>query len=90
MAQCPDTGNQLKSDEILLPGSGEQKNLKYCKVEIFLEHREVALLSPRKICESLNFSTVHLYLRIQIFANLLGDKNATYLRSKIISTLYIS
>ena len=50
MAQCPDTGNQLKSDEILLPGSGEQKNLKYCKVEIFLEQREVAFLSPTKIC----------------------------------------
>ena len=60
MAQCPDTGNQLKSDEILLPGSGEQKNLKYCKVEIFLEQREVAFLSPSQICENLNFSTVHL------------------------------
>ena len=34
------------------------------KVEIFLEQREVALLSPRKICENLNFST-----EIQIFAN---------------------
>ena len=30
------------------------------KVEIFLEQREVAFLSPSKICENLNFSTVHL------------------------------
>ena len=37
------------------------------KVEIFLEQREVASLSPSKI--------------------LLGDKNATYLCPKIISTL---
>jgi hypothetical protein len=44
------------------------------KVEIFLEQREVAFLSPSKICENLNFST-----EIQIFA--------TYLCSKIISTL---
>ena len=28
------------------------------KVEIFLEQREVAFLSPRKICENLNFSTL--------------------------------
>ena len=27
------------------------------KVEIFLEQREVAFLSPGKICENLNFST---------------------------------
>ena len=27
------------------------------KVEIFLEQREVAFLSPSKICENLNFST---------------------------------
>jgi hypothetical protein len=40
------------------------------KVEIFLEQREVAFLSPSKICENLNFSR-----EIQI---LLGDKNATY------------
>ena len=32
------------------------------KVEIFLEQREVAFLSPSKICENLNFST-----EIQIF-----------------------
>ena len=49
------------------------------KIEIFLEQREVAFLSPSKICENLNFST-----EIQI---LLGVKNATYLCSKIISTL---
>ena len=30
------------------------------RVEIFLEQREVAFLSPRKICENLNFSTLHL------------------------------
>ena len=30
------------------------------KVKIFLEQREVALLSPSNICENLNFSTVHL------------------------------
>ena len=37
------------------------------KVEIFLEQREVAFLSPSKICENLNFST-----EIQIFANFAG------------------
>jgi hypothetical protein len=37
------------------------------KVEIFLEQREVAFLSPSKICEHLNFST-----EIQIFANFAG------------------
>ena len=31
-----------------------------CKVEIFLEQREVAFLSPSKICKNLNFSNVHL------------------------------
>ena len=46
------------------------------KVEIFLEQREVALLSPSKICENLNFST-----EIQISANY-------SLCSKIISTLF--
>ena len=30
------------------------------KVEIFLEQREVAFLSPSKICKNLNFSTVHI------------------------------
>ena len=34
------------------------------KVEIFLEQREVAFLSPSKICENLNLST-----EIQIFVN---------------------
>ena len=29
---------------------------KLLKVEIFLEEREIAFLSPRKICENLNFS----------------------------------
>ena len=37
------------------------------KVEIFLEQRKVAFLSPRKIYENLNFST-----EIQIFANFAG------------------
>ena len=50
------------------------------KVEIFLEQREVAL-SPSKICENLNFST------FKFSQILLGNKNATYLCSKIISTL---
>ena len=49
------------------------------KVEIFLEKREVAFLSTRKICDNLNFST-----EIQI---LLGDKNAISPCSKNISTL---
>ena len=53
-----------------------------CKVEICLEQREVAFLAPSKICEILNFFT-----EIQIFANFAGDKNATNLCSKIISTL---
>jgi hypothetical protein len=52
------------------------------KVEIFLEEREVTFLSPNKICENLNFST-----EIQISQILLGDKNATSLCSKIISSL---
>ena len=37
------------------------------KVEIFLEQREFAFLSPSKICENLKFST-----EIQIFANFAG------------------
>ena len=37
------------------------------KVEIFLEQREVAFLSPSKICKNLNFS-----IEIQIFANFAG------------------
>ena len=52
------------------------------KVEIFLEQREVAFLSPSKICENLNFS-----VEIQFLQILLGDKNATSLCSKNISTL---
>ena len=34
--------------------------LSLVKVEIFLEQREVAFLSPSEICENLNFSTVRL------------------------------
>ena len=51
------------------------------KVAIFLYQREVAFLSPSKICKNLNFST-----EIQI---LLGDQNATYQYSKNISTLVL-
>ena len=53
--QLPVRGHTL----ITLPQKG--------KVEIFLEQREVAFLSPSKICENLNFST-----EIQIFANFAG------------------
>ena len=49
------------------------------EVEIFLEQEEV--------CENLNFSTGHLY-KFKFSQILLGDKNATSLCSKIISTLY--
>ena len=35
-------------------------NIKSGKVEIFLEQREVVFLSPCKICENLNLSSVHL------------------------------
>ena len=56
------------------------------KLEIILEQREVAFLSPSKICENLNFSTVHLW-KFKFSQILLVDKNATYLCSKIISTL---
>ena len=38
-----------------------------CKVEKILEQREVAFLSPSKICENLNFST-----GIQIFTRFAG------------------
>ena len=58
------------------------------KVEIFLEQREVAFLSPSKICKKLNFSTVHLY-KFKFSQILLGDKNATSLCSENISTLTI-
>ena len=40
------------------------------KVEIILEQRQVAYLSPFKICENLNFSTQFKFWQIQ-----LGDKN---------------
>ena len=42
------------------------KNLLH-KVEIILEQREVAFLSPSKICENLNFSR-----EIQIFEKFAG------------------
>ena len=44
-----------------------KKRVFVSKVEKFLEQREVAFLSPSKICENLNFST-----EIQIFANFAG------------------
>ena len=56
------------------------------KVEMFLEQKEVAFLSPSKICRNLNFSAVHPE-KFKFSQILLGDKNATYLCSKIISTL---
>ena len=45
----------------------QKKSIFQNKVEIFLEQREVAFLSPSKICEDLNFSR-----EIQIFANFAG------------------
>ena len=57
-----------------IPGTGNIvcffecfKQVLILKVEIFLEQREVAFLSPSKICENLNFSR-----EIQIFANFAG------------------
>ena len=58
------------------------------KVEIFVEQRKVAFLSPSKIWENLNFSTLYLK-KFKFLQILLGDKIATYLCSKIISTLLI-
>ena len=43
------------------------------KVEVFLEQREVAFLLPSKICENLNFSTVHPE-KFKHSEILLGDK----------------
>ena len=57
---------------------GSMETGTYYKVEIFLEPREVAFLSPSKI-------SVDKFK----FSQFLGDKNATYLCSKIISTLLI-
>jgi hypothetical protein len=51
----------------ILVTAGSWDILATVKVEIFLEQREVAFLSPSKICENLNFST-----EIQIFANFSG------------------
>ena len=42
-------------------------NPDYSKVEIFLEKKEAAFLSPSKICENLDFST-----EIQFFTNFAG------------------
>ena len=55
-----------KLDSIMSEYLATELNMKI-KVEIFLEQREVAFLSPSKICENLNFST-----EIQIFANFDG------------------
>ena len=55
-------------------------------VEIFIEQREVAFLSPSEICENLKFSAVHLK-KIKFLQILLGDENATC--SEIISILSI-
>ena len=41
----------------ILVTAGSWDILATVKVEIFLEQREVAFLSPSKICENLNFST---------------------------------
>ena len=56
------------------------------KIEIFLKQRKVAFLSPSKICENLNFCTVH-HEKFKFSQILLGDKNPTHLCSKIISFL---
>jgi hypothetical protein len=56
------------------------------EVEIFLEQTEAAFLSPNKICENLNFSPVQPK-KFKFSQILLGDKNATYLCSEIISTV---
>ena len=60
---------------------------KYGKVEIILEKSQVAFLSPSENSENLNFSTVRVE-RFKFSELLLGDKKATYLSSKTISTLY--
>ena len=82
----------LQKDEALLPLLTKFQNIWYHfkigKVEIFLEQRGVAFLSLSKICENLNFSTVHPE-KFKFLQILLGDKNTTSLSSKIISTLVI-
>ena len=55
------------------------------KVGIILEQWKVAFLSPSKICENLNFREKFKFAKIS-----LGDKNATSLCSKNISTLLYS
>ena len=59
------------------------------KVEIILEQRQVAFLSPMEICENLNFLgwTVEKFKFSQI---LLGDKNATSLCFKNISIMILT
>ena len=52
-------GKSLHSMSIHLTQNFNKKKIQL-KVEIFLEQREVAFLSFRKICENLIFSTVHL------------------------------
>ena len=48
-------------DSISLTSSrSKSPELDNIKVEIFLEQREVTFLSPSKICENSNFSTMHL------------------------------
>jgi hypothetical protein len=67
----------------------EMKSSKFyrsSKVEIFLEQREVAFFSLSKIWENLIFFTAQLE-KFKFLQILLGDKNPTYLCSKIISTL---
>ena len=54
-----------------------EKLNQFSKVEIFLEQKEVAFLSHSKICENLNFSTVHPE-QFKFFQIFLSDKNATY------------
>ena len=56
------------------------------KVETFLEQREVAFLSSIKIFENLIFSTAHPE-KFKFSQILMDDKKATYLCSRIITTL---
>ena len=62
--------------------------MSFYKVEIIFKKREVAFLSPSNIlhCQDLNFSTAHPK-NSNVDGILLGDKNATFLSFKIISTL---
>ena len=51
--------------------AGQRRRTLPIKVEIVLEQREVAFLSPSKSCENLNFFYC-APLKIQIFANFAG------------------